>query len=148
MRTRQAIAFLALGGGLVSGYLLLHKLGMSELACAVGRCEVVQASPYAVFLGFPVAGWGVLGYAALLTVAVIGTHPAWAGHRAIPRALLALGAVGFAFSTHLTYVELFVLRAICQWCLISYAAITAIFVLAVAAWIRERRGAAAGTTAA
>lgn len=140
MKARQAIAFLALGGALVSAYLLLHRLGMSALACGVGRCEFVQASPYAVFLGVPVAGWGLLGYVTILAVAIAGTHPAWSRGRAIGPALVALGALGFTFSTYLTYVELFVLHAICQWCIVSYAVISAIFVLALVAWIRERRG--------
>lgn len=150
MRIRQAIAFLGLGGLLVSLYLLLYKIGaVGELVCAVEGCEAVQASPYATFRGLPVAGWGVLGYAAILGVAAGGAHPAWADRRAVTFGLIALPAIGFAFSTYLTYLELFVIHAICFWCLVSYLLITTILVLAVVAWVqgRPRSGEPAGAGA-
>jgi uncharacterized membrane protein len=139
---RQAAAFLALTGLFVSAYLWLYSVGaMGTLACGVGSCEVVQTSPYAYLFGVPVSGWGVLGYAAILGVALAGTRPAWArgaSGRGLAFALAALAGAGFAFSTYLTTVELFVLRAVCMWCVISYALITAIFALALVD-LRRRR---------
>lgn len=139
MRFRQAIAFLALGGLLISTYLLLHRLGVvGQLVCAVEGCEVVQTSPYAVFLGVPVAGWGVLGYGLILGIAAAGAHPKLSASRGVAASLTVLGGGGFAFSGYLTALEIFVIRAICSWCVISYLLITTIFVLA-ALDVRKRR---------
>jgi uncharacterized membrane protein len=149
VRARQAIAVLALAGATVSSYLLLYRWGIvGRLACAVEGCEVVQASRYAWFLGWPVAGWGLLGYATLLALAAAGAHPRWADDRRLSATLAALAAAGFAFSTYLTALELFVIRAICFWCVVSYAIIAAIFGLALWAWARHRRERAATRSAA
>jgi uncharacterized membrane protein len=138
---RQAIALLAVAGAFVASYLFLYNVGATgALACGVGSCDVVQSSPYAVLFGVPVSGWGILGYVAILAVALAGLRSTWAGHRGIAIALAALAGAGFAFSTYLTVVELFVLRAICVWCVASYALITAIFALAALDLRRRRRG--------
>lgn len=142
MTLRQAVAFLALAGLFVSAYLWLYNVGaMGAITCGVGSCELVQTSPYAYLFGVPVSGWGVLGYAAILGLALAGTRPAWAqgtGGRRLAFTLAGTAGAGFAFSTYLTYVELFVLRAICMWCVISYALLTAIFALALLD-LRRRR---------
>lgn len=142
MTIRQAIALLAVAGAFVAAYLFLYNVGaMGALACGVGSCEVVQSSTYAYLLGVPVSGWGILGYAGILAVALAGVRPAWADRRGIAIAIAALAGAGFAFSTYLTAVELFVLRAICAWCLVSYGLITAIAALAVLDLRRRRRAA-------
>ncbi len=78
MRYRQAIALLALVGLFVALYLWLHALGFGgAIKCgASGGCETVQTSQWAVFLGMPVAFYGVVGYLALLIVALAGLRPA------------------------------------------------------------------------
>ena len=45
--------------------------------------------------------------------------------------LLALSALGLAFTIYLTYLELFVIHAICRWCVASAVLICAIFGVAV-----------------
>lgn len=132
----MAIAVLALAGLFLSTYLLLYKLGVyGTLRCgAGGSCSVVQASPYAVFLGIPVAGWGTGWYAAVFTASLLGVQPrfleaAWPG-----RALLLLAGGGIAFTAYLTWVELFVLEAICRWCVGSAVLTVAIFALALPWW--------------
>ena len=78
MRYRQTIAVLALVGLFVALYLWLHALGFGgAIKCgASGGCEVVQTSPWAAFLGLPVAFYGVVGYLALLVVALAALRPA------------------------------------------------------------------------
>lgn len=128
---------LALAGLFVSTYLLLYKLGVyGNLACgAGGSCAVVQASRYADFLGLPVAGWGAGWYAAVLALALAGTRPARVGDRGIRLGLGGLAAAGLAFTLYLTWVELFVLRAICAWCVASAALTLAIFGLVAWGWV-------------
>lgn len=127
----MAIALLALLGLLISVYLLLYKIGFyGALACGSGGCETVQASRYAMLLGVPVAGWGVVWYAAVFGLAIVSVQPRFSNARWIGSTLLALAAAGLAFSGYLTYVELFVIGAICRWCLVSAALTVLIFLLA------------------
>ena len=74
MTNRLALALLALAGLFISGYLWLYKLGkIGTIACGTGGCETVQLSPQSRFLGVEVALIGVLGYAALLVLALLGS---------------------------------------------------------------------------
>jgi uncharacterized membrane protein len=139
VRRRQAIAVLALLGALDAGYLLLAKLGYVEsLACTVAHgCDLVNASEYSWFLGLPVAGIGLAGYVVLLVSALAGLQPRWAAEAWPDWALAALSGVAVVFTLYLTYTELFVLRAICQWCVLSQLIILAIFALAVVGVVRS-----------
>jgi uncharacterized membrane protein len=133
MRQRQAIAVLALAGCFVALYLYLYKIGVyGELQCGTGGCETVQASPYAVLLGQPVALYGVVGYAALFGVSVLGLQPAQLTRRWPARALAGLATPGFLFTIYLTSLELRVIHAWCRWCVASALIMTAIWVIAVA----------------
>ncbi len=138
MRHRQAIALLALIGLLISLYLTLHRLGIiGALQCGTGACETVQSSAYAVFLGVPVAVYGVAGYIALFIVSIVGLQPAWLERREPTLLLAGMAGLGFAFTLYLTYVELFVIHAICRWCVGSAVVITVIAAVALHA-LRRR----------
>ena len=132
MIRRQAIVLLALVGLLVATYLWLYKIGViGELQCGTGGCEVVQTSRYAELFGVPVALYGVVGYAVLFILGLVGLRPARAGDRRIAALLAALATSGFAFTLYLTSLELFVIHAVCRWCVTSAAIMTAIWVLAI-----------------
>lgn len=132
------IAALALIGVFVATYLTLYKLGViGELTCSVQGCETVNSSRWATFLGFPVAAWGVAFYAAMFVVALIGTSGDYEGEKNISQALTLMSGVGVLFSAWLTYLELFVIHAICIWCVISAVIVTAIFILSLRD-LRER----------
>ena len=127
------VATLALAGIFVSLYLLLYKLGIiGELSCSVGSCETVNSSKWAKFLGLPVAAWGVAWYVAMFALAIVSTGEKYAESAGVSAALLLMAGSGFLFSAYLTYLELFVIHAICQWCVISAIIVTAIFAYCVA----------------
>src|SRR6267378_1242739 len=130
MRQRQAIALLALVGLFVALYLWLHALGFGgAIKCgASGGCEAVQTSQWAVFLGFPVAFYGVVGYLAMLMVALVALRPAALVDRKWSVVLAALATVGVVFTAYLTYVELFLIHVICRWCVGSAVIITLIWI--------------------
>jgi uncharacterized membrane protein len=133
MRHRQTIALLALVGLFVALYLWLHALGFGgAIKCgASGGCEVVQTSQWAVFLGLPVAFYGVAGYFALLAVAILGLRPAALPERKWSVLLAGLASAGFLFTVYLTYIELFVIHAICRWCVGSAVIITLIWIVSL-----------------
>ncbi len=133
MRHRQAIALLALVGLFVALYLWLHALGVGgAIKCgASGACETVQTSQWAVFLGMPVAFYGVVGYLAVLVVAVASLRPAALAQGQWNLMLVSLASVGLLFTIYLTYLELFVIHAICRWCVGSAVIITLIWVVSL-----------------
>lgn len=119
-RNRMAIAILSLLGFLIAGYMLAYAFGWTgPVICGVGDCEAVQSSEYARIGPFPVALFGVLGYLALLVVAMAGLQGGGLRSRAIPVALILGGLLGLVFSGYLTYLEAFVIHAWCQWCVAS-----------------------------
>ena len=103
------IIVLAVAGLLMSAYLTwVHLLGLSPVCLARnGDCETVQSSRYAEILGVPVAALGVGGYAVLLLSALLkGEGGALLG--------LFVTLTSVIFSAYLTYLELFVIYAICR----------------------------------
>ena len=127
------VAALALAGIFIGLYLTLYKLGViGELSCSVGSCETVNTSEWAVFLGFPVAAWGVFFYLDVFAFALAGTMARFEEAPLISWLLVVWSGVGFLFSAWLTYLEVAVIEAICMWCVISALLVTAILVFSLA----------------
>src|SRR5215207_8334104 len=134
MTYRMGAALMSLLGLFVSVYLYLYKIGrIGTLACGTGGCETVQTSEWSRFAGVEVALIGVVGYAALLVVSLIALQPASDVRRWPADLLAAMAAGGVLFTIYLTYLELFVIQAICRWCVGSAAIILTILILALLA---------------
>ena len=120
-----AIGVIALAGLGIASYLTyIHYAGIQPLCLASGGCEKVQSSHWSKLAGIPVATIGLVGYAAILTVLFVPGEAGLAGC-----ALVAL--VGFGFSAYLTYIELFRIHAVCQWCVASAVLMTLLAALTV-----------------
>lgn len=116
-------AGLAALGVAVSAYLTAIHYDEGLLVCGLSDCHTVQASDYAEILGIPVALLGLGMYVALLALfALRRLRPALAVEATATTFALALA--GALFAGYLTYVELFVLEALCQWCVVSAALTT------------------------
>ena len=138
---RMGAALTSLLGLFVSAYLYLYKIGrIGTLACGSGACETVQTSPWSRFLGVDVAPIGLLGYGVLLVVALLALRSTQVERRAPALMLTALAAGGVLFTAYLTYLELFVIHAICRWCVGSAAIIVTILVLGLLELRRLRAG--------
>jgi len=130
MNKRMLVALVALAGVFVASYLTLYKLGyIGTLACAVGSCETVQTSKWATLFGFPVGAWGVAYYLFVLALALAGLTGPLVDSRRLSEILLGVTGFGLVFSLWLTYLELFVIHAICQWCVISAILAAVLFIL-------------------
>ncbi len=138
----MGIALASLAGVFVSAYLWLYKLGViGTLSCGAGGCATVQLSPYSVFLGVDVPLIGLAGYLGLLALGLLAVHPRFVAERWPVRTLMVLSAIGVVFALYLTYLELFVIHAICRWCVVSAVLITLVFVLSLLEDRRMRRAA-------
>ena len=112
-------AALALAGIAIAGYLTIVHFRESLLVCSgISDCETVQTSQYAEFLGIPVALLGLLCFIALFGLAVVRIiQPERADIITMIMFVMVVGSIGFYI--YLTYLELFVIDAICQWCVAS-----------------------------
>ena len=138
------VATLALAGIFVATYLLLYKLGkIGDLSCSIGSCETVNTSKWATFLGLPVAAWGVAFYVGLFVLAVVSTAERYSSSHTVSTVLLAVSSTGLIFSAYLTYLELFQIHAICQWCVMSAILVTIIFFVSLAEF-RETKSQSVG----
>lgn len=137
MTRRMLTALVALVGLFVALYLALYKAGViGSLACGTGSCETVQLSRWATFLGLPVAFWGVGYYAVVFALALAGIQERWSESSRPALALVVMTGWGVLFSAWLTYLELFVIHAICRWCVVSAVIAGVLFALALWDWRR------------
>lgn len=121
-----ALALCALGA-VISAYLLVadFMLGGAEFCLTGAGCDVVRESRYSSLGGIPVSLFGVLGYAVMVSAALspLGRKTKWS-------LLFWLSAAAVGFSAYLTYLELFIIDALCSWCVASAAIAVALFALA------------------
>jgi uncharacterized membrane protein len=127
----------AAGGFAVALYLTIVHYTHQQIACnGIGDCEYVNSSEYAELMGVPVALVGAVAYASVFALGVL-----WRWRRDETLLLVAWGLAmaSFAFSVYLTYIELFVIDAICVYCVVSAVMATAMFAsLSLAVWLRSK----------
>jgi uncharacterized membrane protein len=119
---RIAATFVAAFGIGVATYIAIADAGGGSPVCLAGGtgCQTVANSSYSHLLGINVAIFGIVGYVVLLITALLrGDVARMTGF------LVALA--GFGFSVYLTYLELFVIDAVCQWCVASAVLMTILF---------------------
>jgi uncharacterized membrane protein len=106
------IAILALLGFGVSLYLsIAHYLGYLVPCDITHGCETVLASKYSMFLGFPLAVWGVAYFTAVIAASLLANHyKVW---RKILTIILSLGA---AAALVFLSLQFFVIKKVCQYC--------------------------------
>jgi uncharacterized membrane protein len=132
---RVALLALAVLGALISAYLTwTHFAGLTPVCTGSGEgCATVQSSRYASVLGIPVALLGLIAYGGLFFSTAV-----WRETGIYLGFLISL--VGTLFSAYLTYLEIFVIGALCQWCLASAAIMVAALVCATLAALPLWRG--------
>ena len=121
---QRAIAFVAALGIGVATYIAIAESGGGSPVCLAGGsgCKTVAESSYSHVAGVNIAVFGIVGYVLLLASAFVASDLARFGGF-----LVALG--GFGYSIFLTYIEIFKIEAICQWCVASATLMTILFLL-------------------
>ncbi len=131
----RVIQLLAVPGMMLAFYLLLFHNGNLINACtASGWDDCGQVSgpdaPYSSIGPIPVALIGLAGYVAIFLVAWLADWWLWLDEN-LPELMVALTGLAFLFSLGLTALELFVIEAICRYCVVSAVIVTIMFVLAI-----------------
>jgi uncharacterized membrane protein len=122
-RLRLISAILAaLGIGIATYVAITEFSGGSPICVAGGGCETVARSKYSHLAGINVAVLGIAGYVAILGASALKGDPGRFG-------AFVFSTIGFGFSAYLTYLELFTIDAICQWCVASAILMTVLFAL-------------------
>jgi uncharacterized membrane protein len=132
MQTRQiqklAIAFTVLAaiGFFDSTYLAMKHFFGGVVPCLTGGCELVTTSEYSLILGIPVALLGAIYYLGQLILMI--AH--FESKSLVPVRLAArLTIIGLLASVYFVSLQLFVIHAICDKCMLSAASSTALFLI-------------------
>jgi uncharacterized membrane protein len=122
---------LATVGLAIAKYLTWSHYEHDVLVCGLGDCSTVQSSDYSVVAGIPIAILGLVMFGTVLTLSLIRiARPALADIAGAVIVFLTLTSV--LYYVYLTYIEIWVLEAICQWCVLS--SIATIGILAFELW--------------
>ena len=120
------IAALAFVGMVDAAYVALHSNRGFLLPCGfAGGCDQVLNSPYAAFLGIPVAWFGLAFYLTTAGCALFALF----GFEQVLRLSFALVSLALGFTAYLLYLQAMVIRAFCDYCLLSAFLVALIFVL-------------------
>jgi len=139
----RLIQLLAVAGLFVAYYLLLYHNGTLVAVCGgSGWDDCGQVSgpdaPYSSIGPVPVALIGLLGYAFIFTLTWLdGWWSTLAGY--LPELLVGTTGLAFLFSLGLTGLELFVIHAICRYCVVSAVLATIMFGLAISYLVSVQR---------
>lgn len=102
-----------------------HYMGVIP-PCSIGGCETVTTSVYSKIAGIPVAYTGVAYYFAVLVLLVLFLE---SKKQIFVKGIFALTTVGFLFSIYFTFLQFFIIKALCPYCLFSALTSTALFLL-------------------
>jgi len=130
-RSGLAIATVGALGLAIAVYLTATKLSGGLPVCGpVHGCEEVALSEYSSILGIPTAAFGA-GFSAIVS----GLGLAWwrGGDRRSLLVAYGLGLFGILFVAYLTYLELFVIHAVCAWCVVYAVTVVLGWLIAAAA---------------
>lgn len=126
---------LSLLGLIVSSFLLYEYNLSGPVFCPVGGgCDIVRASAYSHILGIPIPVLGIIFYLVMATLAVVHTHEL--PKKLVRKLQLLIGIAGVGFGVYLTFLEAFVIKAVCFWCLLSFIISLAILLLVI--WGRKK----------
>jgi uncharacterized membrane protein len=125
------LCVLSLAGLLVSAYVWRSQRFNKPIACWTKDCDRVIRSPYSRLLGVHNSAIGFWLFLAIFFLALLMQQGAQSWSAPAFTAIMVLSFIGTLVSLYLAYVQFFVLKGICNWCLTSTFLILAIFILAV-----------------
>ena len=124
-------------GAMDALYLLIYKLtGNNQMCLGNGGCHNVNFSSYSEIYGIPVSALGLVAYLVIIGIVVLEPRIRLVEENG-PLALFGISLVGVAFSAYLTYLEYFVIHAVCPFCITSAIIITLIFILAIIRLVKQ-----------
>jgi protein-disulfide isomerase/rhodanese-related sulfurtransferase len=104
------------------------------MVCLGSGCDVVRASDYSRLWGITMPAYGIVMY--LFMAVAVFSQPLLSGavKVACRKCVVLASGGGVAFSIYLTYLEGWVIRAWCAWCVASAVIVALIFLLSLPDW--------------
>ena len=125
-------------GLLVSIYMSIYKFSNNNAMClGSGDCATVNASRFSEIYGIPVAFFGVFGFVAIILVHFLEKRIKLFEQQGTLM-IFGMGLFGFIFVLYLTYVELYVIHAICPFCVATAIAMVLVFIIAIIRLVRNQ----------
>jgi uncharacterized membrane protein len=129
---RIIIFVFGLCGFWVARHIFMHKKAKKTLVCPVGfDCNFVVHSDYSQFLHVPIEIFGMFYYAVFSLIYLYFILFAKVMPNIVSLALLGASLGAFLFSLYLLWVQIFILKKGCSWCIVSAFISVSIFVLIV-----------------
>jgi uncharacterized membrane protein len=133
-----ASIIIALVGLAVSVYMTIFKLTDNSTMClGSGGCSTINDSRYSEIYGIPVAAVGVGGYLAILAILALEVKGGSFFERNATLVTFGMALTGFLFTLYLVYLEIFVIKALCPFCVTSQVAMTILFILTVIRLLKQ-----------
>ncbi|HEY7784395.1 MAG TPA: vitamin K epoxide reductase family protein [Pyrinomonadaceae bacterium] len=131
-----AMAFLSFIGLVDSIYLTVqHVTGQSVRCTIITGCSAVLSSPYATVAGQPLALIGAVAYFTVFSCAVLAAF----GYKIAGKILAVIVGLMFLTTLWLLYLQAFVIKQFCQFCLVSAAVTILLTILVFIGWRRRSR---------
>jgi uncharacterized membrane protein len=130
-----AVALVSLVGLADSIYLTVEHLAGRSVRCMISSCSEVLSSPYASVRGYPLAGLGALAYFTVFSLATLAAF----GYRGVDKLLVLLVGAMFLTTLWLLYLQAFVIKHFCQFCLLSALVTTILTVLVILRLCQNRK---------
>ncbi|MFA5744901.1 MAG: vitamin K epoxide reductase family protein [Candidatus Paceibacterota bacterium] len=124
------IVFLAFFGLVDSIYLAQNEITNTPLICTVENlsdCNIVATSQYSRLFGIPLAEFGVAFFSIIFILAILEL---FVSNRLLRRFIQGCSIVGVASSVYFTFIEIFIIHALCIYCLVSAFITLLIFISA------------------
>jgi uncharacterized membrane protein len=129
---RIAIPILGLLGMAISSYLTyVHYKEVSPICLPIAPCDAVLSSPYTVVWVIPLSLLGLLMYILLAFLGFWFLREKTHGQTLIALVVYTLALSGTLFTGYLYYLEIFIIRAFCTWCIASSLVIFLILALSL-----------------
>jgi uncharacterized membrane protein len=131
-KLRWVTLLLTIIGFIDSSYLTWIKYSQNRALCFVGggACWSVNNSIYSEWLGIPIAIFGMLGYLAIFILLLLENKVEYITTNGI-LIIFGLSLVGVVYSCYLTYIEIYILKSICPFCMLSAILMISTFIITI-----------------
>ncbi len=123
-KLRLLVLTLSSIGIILSVYLTYTHITLDETSFCLtgGGCDIIKSSAFSRIYGVPVPVLGLIGYLIIWILTLLRFD------RSKIKLIYFISVVGLSFSIYLTYIEFFILKAVCSFCIISAIVMLSIFI--------------------